>query len=68
MVSTYIIAYLSSLHVLPNHRDTSCPSTEVLSTLFDLLDEQINLKNIYPNIESEAPYRLKGMVRECKPL
>jgi len=42
--------------------DSPQSSADQISNLFDLLDEQINLRHIFPNIDQDCPYVLRGII------
>jgi hypothetical protein len=43
-------------------RDSPRVSTDIMSEVFNLLDEQLDLRHSFPNVDEECQYRLRGMV------
>ncbi len=43
-------------------RDSPRVSTDTMSEVFNLLDEQLDLRHSFPNVDEECQYRLRGMV------
>lgn len=37
-------------------------SADIMSEVFNLLDEQLDLRHSFPNVDEECQYRLRGMV------